>query len=95
MVLFVLVVVERVKAEMANRSAVNEDTLKSIREKLDQFHNELMNLRDFLNNAVKNIASATETNSINQKLLDEYKVHTSLHIRRRTISTTVTCTDFD
>ncbi|KAM9445291.1 laminin subunit alpha-5 isoform 1-T1 [Clarias gariepinus] len=64
---------ERVKEEMADRNAANQDTLKSIREKLDQFNRELMNLRDSLNDAVKNIARATEGNSINQKLLQEYK----------------------
>ncbi|KAI5095781.1 laminin subunit alpha-5 isoform X1 [Silurus meridionalis] len=64
---------ERVKEEMANRSAANQDTLKSIDKKLDQFNSELMNLRDSLNDAVKNIARATETNSINQKQLEEYK----------------------
>lgn len=73
------VVLERVKGEMADRNAANQDTLKSIRKKLDQFHNELMNLRDFLNDAVKNIARATETNSINQKLLEVYKVLLHIH----------------
>lgn len=62
------------KAEMADRNAANQDTLKSIREKLDQFHKELMNLRDFLNDTVKNIARATKANNMNQKLLEDYKV---------------------
>lgn len=66
---------ERVKKEMADRNAVNQDTLTSIKEKLDQFNNDLMQLRDSLNDAVKNIAKASENNSINQKKLEEYKVH--------------------
>ncbi|KAB5546449.1 hypothetical protein PHYPO_G00072140 [Pangasianodon hypophthalmus] len=64
---------ERVKGELADRNTANQDTLMSIRKKLDQFNNEIMNLRDSLNDAVKNIARATETNSINQKQLEEYK----------------------
>ncbi|KAK3546887.1 hypothetical protein QTP86_003815 [Hemibagrus guttatus] len=64
---------ERVKGEMANRNAANQDTLTSIREKLDQFNNELMQLRDSLNDAVKNIAYASENNSVNQKKLEQYK----------------------
>lgn len=68
-------VLERVKEEMADRNAENQDTLTSIKEKLDQFNNELMQLRDSLNDAVKNIAKASENNSINQKKLEEYKVH--------------------
>lgn len=78
------VVLERVKGEMADRNTANHDILKSIREKLDQFNNELMNLRDSLNDAVKNITRATETNSINQKKLDEYKVHHSAHTHAHT-----------
>ncbi|XP_017342550.1 laminin subunit alpha-5 isoform X1 [Ictalurus punctatus] len=64
---------ERVKGEMADRNAANQDTLEFIRKKLDQFNAELMNLRDSLNDAVKNLARAAETNSINQKQLEEYK----------------------
>lgn len=75
------VVLEHVKGEMAARNSANQDILKSIREKLDQFNNELMNLRDSLNDAVKNITRTTESNSINQKRLEEYKVHHSAHTR--------------
>lgn len=71
------------KGEMANRSAANQDTLNSIREKLDQFHKELTSLRDSLDDALKNIARANETNTVNQKLLEDYKVrqpaHTNIH----------------
>lgn len=72
-------VVERVTEEMADRNAANLDTLNSIREKLDQFHKQLLNLSDSLNDAVKNIARATEANNMNQKLLEDYKVHSRTH----------------
>ncbi|XP_047662931.1 laminin subunit alpha-5 isoform X3 [Tachysurus fulvidraco] len=66
-------VLERVKGVMAERNVANQDTLTSIREKLDQFNNELMKLRDSLNDAVTNITVASDNNSINQKKLEDYK----------------------
>lgn len=62
---------------MADRNVANQDTLTSIREKLDQFNNELMKLRDSLNDAVTNITIASDNNSINQKKLEDYKVRHS------------------
>ncbi|XP_036446627.1 laminin subunit alpha-5 isoform X2 [Colossoma macropomum] len=62
---------ERVKEEMADRVAANEATVEAIRDKLNKFHQELMDLRDALNEAVKNTALAAENNNINQKRLEE------------------------
>ncbi|XP_072512537.1 laminin subunit alpha-5 isoform X2 [Salminus brasiliensis] len=63
--------VERVKGEMADRVAANEDTVEAIRDKLSKFHQELMSLRDALNEAVNNTALASEANNVNQKHLEE------------------------
>ncbi|XP_062872234.1 laminin subunit alpha-5 [Trichomycterus rosablanca] len=64
---------DRVKTEIADRVAANQDTVKSIQEKLKKFHEELMNMRDFLNEAVSKTALTTETNNINQKRLEQNK----------------------
>lgn len=70
---------EHVKGEMADRNSANQDILESIREKLDEFNSELMKLRDSLNDAVKNIAKASENHSVNQKIVEEYMVHKPSH----------------
>ncbi|XP_052396695.1 laminin subunit alpha-5-like [Carassius gibelio] len=63
--------IDRVKNEIANRTLNNEAVAENIRNKLNQFNQQLMDLRDAMNEAVKNTANATEANNINQKLLEE------------------------
>uniref|UniRef100_A0A672MXZ0 Laminin, alpha 5 n=1 Tax=Sinocyclocheilus grahami TaxID=75366 RepID=A0A672MXZ0_SINGR len=61
------VVIDRVKNEIANRTLNNEAVAENIRNKLNQFNQQLMDLRDAMNDAVKNTANAVEANNINQK----------------------------
>ncbi|XP_022533328.2 laminin subunit alpha-5 isoform X2 [Astyanax mexicanus] len=62
---------DRVKSEMADRTAANEATVEEIKNKLNKFHQELTSLRDALNEAANNTALASEKNNANQKQLDE------------------------
>ncbi|XP_031422129.1 laminin subunit alpha-5 isoform X2 [Clupea harengus] len=62
---------DRVKDDMANRTTANEDKVQAIRDYLKKFHDQLMDLRDALNDAVKDTASSTEINNLNQKMLEE------------------------
>ncbi|XP_066526408.1 laminin subunit alpha-5 isoform X2 [Hoplias malabaricus] len=62
---------DRVKEEMAGRVAANEATVQAIKDKLNKFHQELMSLRDALNEAVNKTALAVEANNVNQKRLEE------------------------
>lgn len=68
------IVVDRVKKDMANRTMNNDDLVKNIKNKLSQFNQQLMDLRDALNEAVNNTAHTVEANNINQKHLDELQV---------------------
>uniref|UniRef100_A0A8C1MUB0 Laminin, alpha 5 n=1 Tax=Cyprinus carpio TaxID=7962 RepID=A0A8C1MUB0_CYPCA len=63
--------VDRVKNETANRTLNNEAVAENIRNKLNQFNQQLMDLRDAMNKAVNNTANATEANNINQKRMEE------------------------
>uniref|UniRef100_A0A9J7XYR4 Laminin subunit alpha-5 n=1 Tax=Cyprinus carpio carpio TaxID=630221 RepID=A0A9J7XYR4_CYPCA len=63
--------VDRVKNETANRTLNNEAVAENIRNKLNQFNQQLMDLRDAMNKAVNNTANATEANNINQKCMEE------------------------
>uniref|UniRef100_A0A8B9LXF7 Laminin subunit alpha-5 n=1 Tax=Astyanax mexicanus TaxID=7994 RepID=A0A8B9LXF7_ASTMX len=63
------VVLDRVKSEMADRTAANEATVEEIKNKLNKFHQELTSLRDALNEAANNTALASEKNNANQKHL--------------------------
>lgn len=73
------VVVDRVKNETANRTLNNEAVAENIRNKLNQFNQQLMDLRDAMNEAVKNTANATEANNINQKRMEELQVFIQTH----------------
>lgn len=66
--------VGRVKNDMANRTLNNDDLAKNIKNKLSQFNQQLMDLRDALNDAVNNTAHTVEANNIIQKRLDELQV---------------------
>uniref|UniRef100_A0A8C1MCI5 Laminin, alpha 5 n=1 Tax=Cyprinus carpio TaxID=7962 RepID=A0A8C1MCI5_CYPCA len=65
------VVVDRVQNEIANRTLNNEAVAENIRNKLNQFNQQLMDLRDAMNEAVKNTANATEANNINEKRMED------------------------
>ncbi|KAM3872260.1 laminin subunit alpha-5 [Diretmus argenteus] len=64
---------DRVSKELLGRQVSNEDLVKTIRDRLAQFHSEMMDLRDVLNEAVNNTARATETNNMNEKALEDIK----------------------
>lgn len=68
------VVIDRVKNEIANRTLNNEAVAENIRKKLNQFNQQLMDLRDAMNEAVKNTANAVEANNINEKRMEELQV---------------------
>lgn len=67
-------VVDRVKNEITNRTLNNEALAENIKNKLDQFSQQLMDLRDVLNEAVNNTAHTVEANNINQKRMEELQV---------------------
>ncbi|XP_076132765.1 laminin subunit alpha-5 isoform X1 [Alosa pseudoharengus] len=62
---------ERVNTEMVNRTAANEDKVQDIKDHLKKFHDQLMDLREAVNEAVKNTGIAAEVNNMNQKTLEE------------------------
>uniref|UniRef100_A0AAR2KUL6 Laminin subunit alpha-5 n=1 Tax=Pygocentrus nattereri TaxID=42514 RepID=A0AAR2KUL6_PYGNA len=64
------------RSEIADRVAANEATVEAVRDKLNKFHQDLMDLRDALNEAVRNTALAAENNNVNQKRLEENQVST-------------------
>uniref|UniRef100_A0A671KLI3 Laminin subunit alpha-5-like n=1 Tax=Sinocyclocheilus anshuiensis TaxID=1608454 RepID=A0A671KLI3_9TELE len=68
------IVVDRVKSEIANRTLNNEAVAENIRNKFNQFNQQLMDLRDAMNEAVKNTANAVEANNINEKRMEELQV---------------------
>ncbi|XP_056106000.1 laminin subunit alpha-5 isoform X1 [Rhinichthys klamathensis goyatoka] len=63
--------VDRVKNEVANRTVNNEAVAENIKNKLNQFNQQLMDLRDALNQAVNNTAHTVEANNNNQKRMEE------------------------
>ncbi|TRY84024.1 hypothetical protein DNTS_013565, partial [Danionella cerebrum] len=58
-------------AEIANRTLNNEGMAEKIRNQLNHFNQQLMDLRDALNTAVNNTAQTVEANNLNQKRMDE------------------------
>lgn len=64
----------RIKDELVSRQNENKDVAKTIKDRLTRFHSEMMDLRDALNEAVKNTAKAGELNNINEKSLEDNKV---------------------
>uniref|UniRef100_A0A672R3F9 Laminin subunit alpha-5 n=1 Tax=Sinocyclocheilus grahami TaxID=75366 RepID=A0A672R3F9_SINGR len=66
------IVVDRVKNEIANQTLNNEAVAENIRNKLNQFNQQLMDLRDAMNEAVKNTANAVEANNIHEKRMEEF-----------------------
>ncbi|KAF7657013.1 hypothetical protein LDENG_00033110, partial [Lucifuga dentata] len=64
---------DRVNKELVNRQVDNDDLAKAIRDRLNRFHSEMMDLRDALNEAVNNTARAAEINNVNKKALEDQK----------------------
>lgn len=65
---------DRVNNELAALQQNNNDTAKTIRDRLTRFHSEMMDLRDALNVAVNYTARATEVNNANKKSLEDNNV---------------------
>uniref|UniRef100_A0A7N6B1R5 Laminin subunit alpha-5 n=1 Tax=Anabas testudineus TaxID=64144 RepID=A0A7N6B1R5_ANATE len=66
-------VLDRVNKELASSQKENSDLSKAIRDRLARFHSDMMDLRDTLNKAVNNTATAAEINSVNEKGLEDTK----------------------
>uniref|UniRef100_A0A3Q1JX64 Laminin subunit alpha-5 n=1 Tax=Anabas testudineus TaxID=64144 RepID=A0A3Q1JX64_ANATE len=66
---------DRVNKELASSQKENSDLSKAIRDRLARFHSDMMDLRDTLNKAVNNTATAAEINSVNEKGLEDTKVN--------------------
>uniref|UniRef100_A0A7N6AUU7 Laminin subunit alpha-5 n=1 Tax=Anabas testudineus TaxID=64144 RepID=A0A7N6AUU7_ANATE len=64
---------DRVNKELASSQKENSDLSKAIRDRLARFHSDMMDLRDTLNKAVNNTATAAEINSVNEKGLEDTK----------------------
>uniref|UniRef100_A0A8K9X878 Laminin subunit alpha-5 n=1 Tax=Oncorhynchus mykiss TaxID=8022 RepID=A0A8K9X878_ONCMY len=64
-------VLAKVKDQLVSRVVDNEGLVKDIRENLGKFHDQLMDLRDALNQAVNNTAVASDTNAVNEKRLED------------------------
>ncbi|XP_045065442.1 laminin subunit alpha-5 isoform X2 [Coregonus clupeaformis] len=62
---------EKVKDQLVSRVEENEGLVTDIRERLGKFHDQLMDLRDALNQAVNNTALASDTNAVNEKRMEE------------------------
>ncbi|XP_053174071.1 laminin subunit alpha-5 [Scomber japonicus] len=64
---------DRVNKELAGRQGGNEDLAKAIKERLNELHSQMMDLRDALNEAVNKTARAAEINNVNEKSLEDNK----------------------
>ncbi|TMS15950.1 Laminin subunit alpha-5 [Larimichthys crocea] len=62
-----------VNKQLADRLGENNDLAKAIKDRLNRFHSEMMDLRDALNEAVNNTARAAEINNVNEKTLEDNK----------------------
>ncbi|XP_055747285.1 laminin subunit alpha-5-like [Salvelinus fontinalis] len=62
---------EKVKDQLVSRVVENEGLDKNIRERLEKFHDQLMDLGDALNQAVYNTAVASNSNAVNEKRLED------------------------
>lgn len=65
---------DRVNKELASRQGQNTDSAQAIRDRLNLFNSQMMDLRDALNEAVNSTARAAEVNNINEKALEDNKV---------------------
>lgn len=64
---------DRVYAELAKHQLENENTTQWIRDSLNKFSSEMMDLRDALNEALNNTATAEEINTNNKKAIDDQR----------------------
>lgn len=69
-----LAVLERVSKQLAHRQEENTNLTQSISDRLSRLHAAMMDLRDALNEAVNNTATAAEINNANEKTLEDNKV---------------------
>lgn len=61
----------RVQMQLTDRQLENENTTKAIRDRLNKFHSEMMDLRDALNEAVNTTARAAEINNANEEAIHD------------------------
>ncbi|KAK7884079.1 hypothetical protein WMY93_027202 [Mugilogobius chulae] len=64
---------DRVFDELANRQLDNENTTHWIKDQLNKFSSQMMDLRDALNEAVNNTARAEDINTNNEKAIEDQK----------------------
>lgn len=65
---------DRVNKELASRQGQNSDSAQAIRDRLNRFNSQMMDLRDALNEAVNSTARAAELNNVNEKALEDNQV---------------------
>lgn len=67
-------VLQRVDEQLASREKQNNASAQRVRERLALLHQQMMDLRDALNQAVNNTARAAEVNHVSQETLEDAKV---------------------
>lgn len=67
-------VLQRVNEQLASREQQNNASAQRVRERLGLLHQQMMDLRDALNQAVNNTARAAEVNHVSQETLEDAKV---------------------
>lgn len=65
---------QRVDEQLASRRQQNNASAQRVREHLGLLHQQMMDLRDALNQAVNNTARAAEVNHVSQETLEDAKV---------------------
>lgn len=60
--------------QLASREQQNNASAQRVRERLGLLHQQMMDLRDALNQAVNNTARAAEVNHVSQETLEDAKV---------------------
>lgn len=60
--------------QLASREQQNNASAQRVRERLGLLHQQMMDLRDALNQAVNNTAKAAEVNHVSQETLEDAKV---------------------
>lgn len=67
-------VLQRVDEQLASREQQNNASVQRVKERLGLLHQQMMDLRDALNQAVNNTAKAAEVNQVSQETLEDAKV---------------------
>ncbi|XP_075883000.1 laminin subunit alpha-5 isoform X3 [Nelusetta ayraudi] len=73
---------QRVDEQLASRRQQNNASAQRVRERLGLLHQQMMDLRDALNQAVNNTARAAEVNHVSQETLEDAKRRTE-ELQRR------------